>query len=347
MSIVTSHLVRASPPLQHDRKHASALFPPLIFRLHCLWQWGKHLVMKLFYYQDKIGNFGDDLNPWLWDRLLPGIFDDDPSELFVGIGTLLNQKLPAGPRKHIFGSGFGYGSPPIIDDTFVFHAVRGPHTAKILNIDTKFVLTDPAILIRTIDVPKAPHTLYKFGFVPHHLSENHFHWGPLCASLNIHYIYPSKDIDHVLLEISKCETLLCEAMHGAIIADALRIPWIPVICYDHIDALKWIDWLSTVNIHYDPIVLPALYENISTSPFYSSVKYHWDKLIYRTGLRHKNPNNPPPRNSAPRDIQTATECILQATTQPACLSDITTCDMLTQKYLSLIEYFLQMRGHSS
>ena len=45
--------------------------------------------MKLVYYQDPKGNFGDDLNPWLWERLLPGRLDDDPSELLVGMGTIL------------------------------------------------------------------------------------------------------------------------------------------------------------------------------------------------------------------------------------------------------------------
>ena len=33
--------------------------------------------MKLYYYKAPLGNFGDDLNPWLWPRLLPDIFDDD------------------------------------------------------------------------------------------------------------------------------------------------------------------------------------------------------------------------------------------------------------------------------
>jgi succinoglycan biosynthesis protein ExoV len=51
--------------------------------------------MELFYYQraDKLRNFGDSLNPWLWERLLPNFFDGDPSTTFVGFGTLLNNLL--------------------------------------------------------------------------------------------------------------------------------------------------------------------------------------------------------------------------------------------------------------
>jgi hypothetical protein len=35
--------------------------------------------MKLYYYQDSKGvkNFGDDLNPWLWSKLIPDVLDDD------------------------------------------------------------------------------------------------------------------------------------------------------------------------------------------------------------------------------------------------------------------------------
>jgi succinoglycan biosynthesis protein ExoV len=50
-------------------------------------------------------NFGDSLNPWLWEKLLPGALDQDSSEILVGIGTLLNHKLPRTGHKHVFGSG--------------------------------------------------------------------------------------------------------------------------------------------------------------------------------------------------------------------------------------------------
>jgi succinoglycan biosynthesis protein ExoV len=71
--------------------------------------------MKLYYFDGKarefeIGNFGDDLNPWLWNKVLPVVFDDDERSLFVGIGTLLNHRLPQKSQKLIFGSGFGYGN---------------------------------------------------------------------------------------------------------------------------------------------------------------------------------------------------------------------------------------------
>jgi len=72
--------------------------------------------MKLFYCKVTTGNFGDDLNPWLWPKLLPGIIDEDGSTLFVGIGSIINQFIPDAPLKIVFGSGVGYGTPPVIDE---------------------------------------------------------------------------------------------------------------------------------------------------------------------------------------------------------------------------------------
>ena len=66
-----------------------------------------HGTMKLHYYRDAWGNFGDDLNPWLWPRLLPGHFDRRGDELVLGIGTVLNHRAPRAPVKQVFGAGAG------------------------------------------------------------------------------------------------------------------------------------------------------------------------------------------------------------------------------------------------
>ncbi|MCK7493604.1 MAG: hypothetical protein MZW92_21415 [Comamonadaceae bacterium] len=111
--------------------------------------------MKLHYYRDPKGNFGDDLNPWLWPKLLPGVLDEDESELLVGIGTLLNHRLPVGQVKPVLGSGVGYGGLPAHDGRLRFHALRGYLSADRLGVEPDQVITDAAVLLRLVDVPAA------------------------------------------------------------------------------------------------------------------------------------------------------------------------------------------------
>ena len=106
--------------------------------------------MRLYYWVEKSGivNFGDDLNPWLWKRLLPYKFNEKSNIQFIGIGTLLNECIPKADKTLVFGSGVGYGkSLPLIDDSWHFYFVRGPRSAHALGLDDSAAITDPAILL--------------------------------------------------------------------------------------------------------------------------------------------------------------------------------------------------------
>src|SRR5882757_5888248 len=98
--------------------------------------------MKLHYWP-QAPNFGDQLNPWLWSKLLPGYFDNSDDKMFVGIGTLLNSELDKykDKIKIIFGSGVGYANlPPRVDDKWKVYFVRGPLSAKVLEINPELAL---------------------------------------------------------------------------------------------------------------------------------------------------------------------------------------------------------------
>lgn len=214
--------------------------------------------MKLYYYNGKekdvqVGNFGDDLNPWLWQKLLPNFFNEDDSELFVGIGTLLNEHLPPKPQKIIMGSGVGYGTTPQVDSRWNIYFVRGKLSAKALEIESNKGLTDPAILVSQFYKTSGSKKYHK-SYMPHFTEAifNGSAWQEICQSLNINYIDPTKPVEQILQEIDNTEVLFTEAMHGAIVADALRIPWVPVKSKKDILDFKWNDWLSTLEISYNP-----------------------------------------------------------------------------------------------
>lgn len=216
--------------------------------------------MKLYYYQDPAGNFGDDLNPWLWYGLAPELFDDDASSLLVGIGTLINSKVPAAPRKLVFGSGVGYGAAPKIDVNWDFYCVRGPLSAQTLGLDKSLALSDPAVLITQI-MPKA--TVERTGmvsFMPHHASLHYADWKSICDEAGINYIDPAGNMHEIVFQIRQSRLVIAEAMHLAIVADAFRTPWVPVACYDHILRFKWDDWCQSLGMVYEPLQLERVWD---------------------------------------------------------------------------------------
>ena len=114
--------------------------------------------MKLSYYKLPNGerNFGDNLNPWIWDQLIPDVLDNDESVAFVGIGSLINDGLPYRTRhaskRVIFGTGVGYGKTTEVklDESYKIYCLLGSLSAKALGVEEDLGVTDGAVLIRRV-----------------------------------------------------------------------------------------------------------------------------------------------------------------------------------------------------
>ena len=216
--------------------------------------------MKLYYYKDPVGNFGDELNPWLWYGLAPELFDDDDAALLVGIGTLINDKAPAAPRKLVFGSGVGYGSAPATRNDWHFYCVRGPLSAQMLGLDPALALSDPAVLLTEVMPKTSVERTGMVSFMPHHASLRFADWRGICEQAGIHYIDPSANMHEVVFQIRQSRLVIAEAMHLAVVADAFRTPWVPVACYDHILRFKWDDWCQSLGLQYAPLQLGRVWD---------------------------------------------------------------------------------------
>jgi hypothetical protein len=204
--------------------------------------------MKMYYFKTTRRNFGDELNVWLWPQLLPDYFDEDDSTLFLGIGSILHDFFPADSKKIVFGSGYGgYTLLPRINGNWRFHFVRGRLTADALGIDPSLALGDAAILLRSC-IEVGPHRKYPVSYMPHWESAVNGAWPEVCSLAAIHYIDPCARVEQVLDDIMSSGLVITESMHGAIVADALRIPWIPVepILAEH--RMKWFDWASALDL---------------------------------------------------------------------------------------------------
>jgi succinoglycan biosynthesis protein ExoV len=221
--------------------------------------------MRLYYYRDKQGNFGDDLNPWLWPKFVPEIFRAGDGCIFVGIGTMLNDEIPSSPIKVVFGAGAGRGRPPVIDDSWKIFCVRGPMTARALKLDPGLAITDPGILVRMIDLP--PETRrFDYSIVPHHISTRRADMRRFVEAAGFNYIDPGGGVSETLRGILRSGVVITEALHGAVVADALRVPWIPVKFFDHILEFKWRDWCESLHLEYKPLDLTAVTSAMRSRP---------------------------------------------------------------------------------
>lgn len=206
--------------------------------------------MKLYYWKKipEVTNFGDLLSPWIWRRELPDFFDEIENELFLGIGTILDNTVPVADRYVVMGAGAGYHEELTIDNRWKFYAVRGPLTARKYGLEEKIALTDPAVLIgKWFDVSEIKKT-DKIGFIPH-WSTATCDWERVCKAIGIEYVDPKWPVESVLLKIAKYKLIISESLHGAIVADTLRTPWIAVQSnFKDYSEFKWNDWKMSMGI---------------------------------------------------------------------------------------------------
>ena len=208
--------------------------------------------MNLYFYRGKQPNFGDELNTWMWPKLIDDVWETDDDTIFLGIGSIIFDFFPKDKKKVVFGAGYGgYTKLPELDNNWKFHFVRGKLTAKSLGIDENLGIGDAAILLRSC-VKQKVDKRYKVSFMPHWESTFIGNWELACQLGSIHYIDPCAPVDDVLDQILASELVITEAMHGAIVSDALRVPWIPIQPISNAHSMKWFDWASALDVDLKP-----------------------------------------------------------------------------------------------
>ena len=227
--------------------------------------------MHLFYYKDKIGNFGDDLNPWMWPQIFGKSIEDvlDPSHIMIGIGTILSDanlsKIKPPPEKWVvMGSGAGYGhtagvAPMLRRCPRIF--VRGPHSAAVLGLPREKAIVDSAVLISRLPplpMPQGPR--HKVSVLLHHVHHKlcGVPWVRLCSQLGWNYLDVSRKPQEIIPQLLRSDLVITESMHGAVCADALGVPWIPFATSPSINLFKWVDWSASISLPMEMNWITAL-----------------------------------------------------------------------------------------
>ena len=134
-------------------------------------------------------------------------------------------------------------------------------------------------------------------------------WENVCKELGFGYIDPRWTVEEVLSAISQTEVLLCEAMHGAIVADALRVPWIPVVTNSTILSFKWQDWCSSIGVEYKPNYIERLQNPREKQDLLTPIRLVRDKIRQRKASQalKQIAMNQPSYLSEDRRIETLTQ----------------------------------------
>lgn len=252
--------------------------------------------MKVYHWPSPKGNFGDDLNLWLWDHLLPYYRQNKNYDMLLGVGTVLgSDHIPENGKILVVGSGAGYGEKPDIqkDIRWDIRCVRGKLTAKALGLKESQGIIDPAVTIADMSEFQGLKTKYKTIFIPHWGSALTGTWETVCKHAGITYVDPCNESKEVIRKIAQSELVVAESMHAAIIADAFRVPWIPVTTSECINSFKWEDWLSSLDLTYQPNFLPL------SSPL--EARKAWGDL---RGIRAEDPLSFSPKSIAKRFART-------------------------------------------
>lgn len=160
----------------------------------------------------------------------------------------------------MLGAGVGKdGAPDVRTADWCVYGVRGPLSAACLHLEPRHALADPAVLMPLLlPASSLSASSGQTGFMPHIFSADEWNWRSICKAAGLVYIDPHADWRDTTETIAGLSCLVTEAMHGAIVADAYRVPWLPVVISERFDHAKWFDWSSALHLSFRFTAVPSL-----------------------------------------------------------------------------------------
>lgn len=215
-------------------------------RVSCFWHLGSP-------------NFGDDLNPYLFQTLLQKeVFRDSKQQFhhILGVGSILER---ANAKSIVVGSGFIRPEGSFKEQPAQILAVRGELTQAKLGY-SNLLLGDPGIIVPSllgiqssneVDLVVVPHVDFYQQVVS-------------IYGRRVRVVDPSKEFDQVIAEIASASVVISQSLHGLVMADGLGIPNLWVSPHGKMigGEFKFMDYYSTTQHAKAPITFEqALADN--------------------------------------------------------------------------------------
>lgn len=209
-----------------------------------------HEVYRMNIFHAPYQNFGDAIVPAFWENVMPEVFSARPNETLLSIGTILNMQIPAKAQKVVFGSAWHWGHKPVLDRTWTVFGVRDFTTADALRLQPQYAIGDPLYLLKA-----HPYERRDWGIVymPHYTLLNIHPIDQLQRALapNITVLDPTRSHLDSFNIIASAKLVITGAMHGAIAADANRVPWVTCFNSPAIFYGKWSAWFEMIDVDVD------------------------------------------------------------------------------------------------
>ena len=126
-------------------------------------------------------------------------------------------------------------------------------------------------------LPKAPRPRWRRPWRRHRFhatfrSLDRGAWPEAATAAGLRLIDPRGDPSAIIEAIASCRVLLAEALHGAIAADALRVPWIALRPLVQVHRAKWHDWAAALDLRvaFHDMAPSSLLERLHASPLAAS-----------------------------------------------------------------------------
>jgi pyruvyltransferase len=225
-------------------------------------------------------NFGDDLNPFLWQALLGQRvrLARRGQDHVLGMGSILEQ---ATDRSLVAGSGFLRPPAPGARIHASVLSVRGMLSAACL--DRPVLLGDPAVLSAML-FPRSSRPKTPLGVVPHVSEVDDF---LAKAPPGVEIIDVRRSPIEVVCRIADCTRIVSRSLHGLIVADAYEVPnvWLAPSSRMAGGEFKFHDYYSTTDRHPVPEVIePEGWGSVDPSRF-SVAGFRFDRRNLLEGLR--------------------------------------------------------------
>ena len=210
----------------------------------------------------KHNNWGDDINKYYFEDVIDNNIEFVPFDRLWFKSSVDRYSLIGSvigdfnlDNTIIFGSGAISDDPDIRGIPKKIISVRGPLTRNVLinkGFDCPEKYGDPVLLLPVFYNPNKEKK-YKIGVIPHYRTENNEVVNKLLEDKNNLFIDMSlyNDWKDIVDQITSCEMIISESLHGLIVAETYHIPCVWVEFTKHNYEWNWnfkfLDFFYSIN----------------------------------------------------------------------------------------------------